>query len=108
MYYLQHYNKLRFFLPLFSFLSLFSTLLPLSPLLPAGNVLPVPNIITNAVAGTRRSTPSTAAMRPVIAARTESAFGAAKGDGQNELFVDLVEQMTVLFGAAVCKENEGG
>jgi len=68
--------------------------------IPNNSTLPVPNIITNAVAGTRRSTPSTAAMRPVISARTESAFGAgSKGDQQNELFVDLVEQMTVLFGA---------
>ena len=73
-----------------------------------GNGIAVPNIITNAVAGTRRSTPSTAAMRPVIAARTESAFGASKGAAGNELFVDLVEQMTVLFGAGVSNSEEIG
>ena len=45
-------------------------------------------------------------MRPVIAARTESAFGASKGAAGNELFVDLVEQMTVLFGAGVSNFEE--
>jgi len=59
----------------------------------------IPNMLTNAVGGTRKSTPSTAAMRSVIARVNDSFGGLATQSTQNELFVDLVEQMTVLFGS---------
>lgn len=49
--------------------------------------------------GPRKSTPSTAAMRPVLAQYDKSK------EGGNELFVDLVEQLTVLISAAVISNS---
>jgi len=56
------------------------------------------SLIESVVVGARKSTPSIAAMRPVMAQQQQSIGGKTRG-GANELFVDLVEQLTVLFGS---------